>query len=246
MKTLSDAVILMAGSGSRLRVHHKNFLKPLTPVCGRPLISYTIDALARSGIRAITAVVGYQSDVVMGEVTKMVPAHVQLRFVVNREWQKQNGISLLAAAGAVTAPFFLTMSDHIFDPAIVDLIRHNGKRDLLNIAVDRKLDSIFDIGDATKIKTRERGLAGIGKDLRDFDAIDTGVFVCPPEMFSYLEQAKRDGDCSLSDAVRLMAAADKVRWIDIGDAWWQDVDTPAMLRHAENMITRGGARAARV
>lgn len=244
MKTLSDAVILMAGSGSRLRVHHNDFLKPLTPVHGRPLISYTIDALVRSGIRAITAVVGYESDIVMKAVTKMVPAHVQLRFVVNREWQKQNGISLLNAAGAVKTPFFLTMSDHIFDEAIVDLIRQHGKRELLNIAIDRKLSSIFDLADATKVLTRGDAVGAIGKELREFNAVDTGVFVCPPEIFSYLERAKQNGDCSLTDAVRLMARDDKVRCIDIGGAWWQDVDTAAMLRHAERIIARTSAAAA--
>jgi 1L-myo-inositol 1-phosphate cytidylyltransferase len=243
MKTLSDAVILMAGSGSRLRVQHKDFLKPLIPVRGRPLISYTIDALVRSGIRSITAIVGYESDVVMNAVTKLVPAHVQLRFVVNREWQKQNGISLLTAAGMLHTPFFLTMSDHIFDAAIVDLIRQHGKRELLNIAIDRKLSAIFDLADATKIKTRATGLTTIGKDLNDFDSIDTGVFVCPPEIFSYLERAKKNGDCSLTDAVRLMAQDGKVRCIDIGAAWWQDVDTPEMLRHAERMIERAQTNA---
>ncbi|MEY2545198.1 MAG: 1L-myo-inositol 1-phosphate cytidylyltransferase [Verrucomicrobiota bacterium] len=243
MKTLSEAVILMAGSGSRLRVQHKDFLKPLIPVRGRPLISYTIDALARSGIRAITAVVGYEGVTIMRAVETMMPAHVELRFVENREWQKQNGISLLAAADVVKTPFFLTMSDHIFDAAIVDLIREGGARDRLNIAIDRKLDSIFDIDDATKVQTRAHGIEAIGKNLQEFDAIDTGVFVCPPEIFSYLEQAKQNDDCSLTDAVRLMAADDKVRCIDIGEAWWQDVDTSEMLRHAEKMIARTGAAA---
>ena len=53
------------------------------------------------------------------------------------------------------------------------------------------------------------------------------------EIFDYLERAKsgsRGSDCSLADGVRLMAGDDKVRAIDIGDAWWQDVDTPQMLQ----------------
>ena len=236
MRTLSEAVILMAGSGSRLRVHHKDFLKPLTPVSGRPLISYTIDALVRRGIRTITAILGYEGTALAAGLKPLLPAQVELRLVENPHWHKQNGISLLAAASQVKTPFFLTMSDHIFDASIVDLMREGGARHELNIAIDRKVDSIFDLADATKVQTRGRGVAAIGKDLRKFDAIDTGVFVCPPEIFSYLERAKKNDDCSLTDAVRLMAQDDKVRCIDIGDAWWQDVDTAAMLRHAEKMI----------
>ena len=49
-------------------------------------------------------------------------------------------------------------------------------------------------------------------------------------------RAMVDGDCSLSDGVRLMARERKVAAVDIGDAWWQDVDTPAMLHRAEETL----------
>ena len=45
---VSEALILMAGSGSRLRGADDTFLKPLVSVLGRPLISYTIGALIES------------------------------------------------------------------------------------------------------------------------------------------------------------------------------------------------------
>ena len=42
-EVLSDAVILMAGSGSRLRRGGENCPKPLLTLAGRPLICYTLE-----------------------------------------------------------------------------------------------------------------------------------------------------------------------------------------------------------
>ena len=133
------------------------------------------------------------------------------------------------------------MSDHLFDDAIVDLLIDSSNPDMLNIAVDRKLDSIFDLHDAMKVQTRGNRVVSIGKDLRIYDAIDTGLFICPLEILEYLERAKSisgQSDCSLADAIRLMARDSKGQAIDIGESWWQDVHTPQMLQHAESQIAR--------
>lgn len=237
MKTpVSEAVILMAGCGSRLRGADEKFLKPLVPVAGRPVLSYTIDALARTGIKKITAVIGFEAHRLRTALEKLVPDGIELRFVENLEWQKQNGISVLAAREHVTNPFLLTMSDHVFDQAIVDLLIERADPSVLNLAIDRKLNSFFDLEDAMKVQTRDGCVVEIGKTLLRYDAIDTGLFICPEEFFDYLESAKKGGDCSLADGVRAMATDGKVRAIDIGDAWWQDVDTPEMLKHAEDLL----------
>jgi choline kinase len=251
MHAISEAVILMAGEGSRLRQGYggqarlrgsdKTILKPFVPVLGRPLVSYTLDTLIGAGIKTVNFVVGYESERVTAEVKQLIPPGLSASFIENRDWQKQNGISLLVAAGHVGARFLLTMSDHLFDNTIVDRLIESSDPDSLNIAVDRKLGSIFDLEDAMKIQTRGNRVIGIGKDLRDYDAIDIGLFVCSLEIFAYLERAKSDScrnDCSLADGIRLMAGDDKVRAIDIGGAWWQDIDTPEMLQHAEKEIAK--------
>ncbi len=237
--SISQAVILMAGSGSRLRSAGENRLKPLLSFLGRPLISYTLDTLANAGIKIIYAVIGFEGRALRAEVAPLIPSSIKVCWIDNPEWRKQNGISILAAAPHVTGPFLLTMGDHLFEQSIVDLLLREAKPDQLNVAVDKKLDSIFDLADAMKVQMRGDQVVAIGKDLQNYNAIDTGMFVCPRDFFNHVERAKsRSGgsDCSLADGVRLMAAEGGVRGIDIGDAWWQDVDTPQMLREAEEKL----------
>jgi choline kinase len=246
MSAISEAVILIAGQGSRLRQGYggqarlrgtdKNFLKPFVPVLGRPLLSYILEAVSSAGIHTAHFVVGYESEQVIAEAKRLIPPHITASFIVNRDWQKQNGISLLATAGHVNAPFLLTMGDHVFDDTIIDCLLQNFEPGLLNIAIDRKVRSIVDLDDAMKVQMRGNKVTGIGKNLRTYDAIDTGLFVCPREIFAYLEHAKsKNGgsDCSLANGVELMAVDGKVRGIDIGAARWHDIDTPRVLEHAE-------------
>ncbi len=232
---IAEAIVLMAGSGSRLRANGLNLPKPLIPIHGRPLISYTIDALVHAGIKIVYAVVGFESESLMAQMRPLIPHTLDVRFIANRDWKKQNGISVLVAAEHVRSPFLLTMSDHLFDQSIFEVVLR-APCDRLNLVIDRKLNSMVDLDDAMKVQTRGDQIVAIGKNLRTYDAIDTGLFVCAHEIFQYLERAKQNGDCSLADGVRLMADDGKTRAIDIGDAWWQDVDTPDMLRHAEKKM----------
>jgi 1L-myo-inositol 1-phosphate cytidylyltransferase len=245
MSAVTEAVVLMAGAGSRLRAEGRPTLKPLVPILGRPLISYTLQALQRVGIETIYAVIGFQSDELRAAVEQIAPNELAVRFVENREWQKQNGVSVLAAQAQVRGPFLLTMSDHLFDGAILELLLRSGPPDQLHLAVDRKLGTIFDKDDAMKVQTRGDKIMTLGKDLRDYDAIDTGLFRCTRDLFTHLEKAReRTGDCSLADGVRSLAAIGKARAIDIGAAWWQDVDTPEMFAHAERQLRARTAAAA--
>ena len=110
----------MAGTGSRLRGSAETKAKPLIPIAGRPLISYAIDSFDRVGVTTLHAVVGPNGDELAAAVAPLLPSHMQFRPIANPNWQKQNGISLLTAAGKVRAPFFLAMGDHLFESSILD------------------------------------------------------------------------------------------------------------------------------
>jgi 1L-myo-inositol 1-phosphate cytidylyltransferase len=233
---ISEAVILMAGAGSRFQRTGETRLKPLVPLAGQPLISYLLEMLAVSGIKTVYAVIGFERKLLRREMEPLIPPRLNIRWIDNPQWRLKNGVSLLAAASHVHKPFLLTMADHLFNETIVDVLIAEQRRDWLNVAIDRKIDTIFDLEDAMKVRTRGERIVVIGKELKNYDAIDTGMFVCPPAFFGYLEQAKHKGDCSLADGVQAMARDGLVRGIDIGAAWWQDVDTPEMLARAEERL----------
>lgn len=236
--SITDAVILMAGTGSRLRGSADTIAKPLIPIAGRPLISYAIDSFDRAGVTTLHAVVGPNGDELAGAVAPLLPSHMRFRPIANPNWQKQNGISLLTTAGKVRAPFFLAMGDHLFESSILEQLVAHADLTRLNLAIDKKIDSIFDLDDAMKVRTEDRLIVAIGKNLETYNAIDTGIFLCPEIVFDYLHRALKNDDCSLADGVRLMAEDGKALAIDIGEAWWQDVDTPEMLARAEQEARR--------
>jgi choline kinase len=130
------------------------------------------------------------------------------------------------------------MADHVIGDEVMALAAaHEPESDGATLLVDRRIDEVFDLDDATKVRTRESRLVAIGKQLDDYDCIDIGVFVCTHGLMDALERVlQREGDASLSRGVTELAARDAMSVLDIGDGFWQDVDTPEMLAHAERRL----------
>ncbi len=64
-----SAIILAAGCGSRMKSH---LPKVLRKICGRPMISYTLENLRKAGITDTTVVVSYRKNLVTREVAGSV------------------------------------------------------------------------------------------------------------------------------------------------------------------------------
>ena len=109
---------------------------------------------------------------------------------------------------------------------------------LLNAYAGAMAQTVNEVADeATKVKREGSRIVAIGKDLVDYDALDTGMFVFSPVLFDALERARSLGDTTLSGGVRLLAAAGLMRGVEIGDARWCDIDTLSDLAAAESVLT---------
>ena len=238
MPSTDTALILAAGNGSRLRTVTGSLPKPLATFNGKPLLEHIIIGAQNAGVQRFVIVLGYRGDTIRSWVAERHFRGLQIEFVENPDYKyKANGVSLLKARHLLPEPFLLLMADHIFESeTAAALLRQRVEEGGTILAVDRKLNDIFDMDDATKVRCIADYIIDIGKQLTKFDAVDTGMFLCTPAIFSALDQATIDGNCSLSDGLRIQAANRKLRAFDIGDGLWQDVDTPEALAYGTNVL----------
>jgi choline kinase/phosphatidylglycerophosphate synthase len=237
---ISKAVIIAAGRGSRLNGRYQDVPKPLVPVAGVGLLKRTILTARQAGITEFVIVTGYRADEICNAIESDSQIDVKIEWIHNEGWEQGNGISVLAAKEAVgDDAFILTMSDHLLDSQIISSLRNTSlANDECALAVDSWVNDIFDEEDATRVLVSSGKIESIGKLIETHNAIDTGAFVCNPTLFDALETAIGAGDESLSGGIRLLASEGRMRANDIGDLFWEDVDTPESLVHAERSLVR--------
>jgi 1L-myo-inositol 1-phosphate cytidylyltransferase len=244
VSTTTKAVILAAGFGSRLDAEEGH--KLLVSLGGRTLLEHHARNFHTLGVDEVIVVTGFRADALQEAVAEIeAPPGMSLRCVHNRDFDGPNGISVLAGARALGGdrPCWLTMSDHLFEPALFDDLsdrfqqwRNPNWAGVL--CIDRKLETIFDMPDATKLHLQGPRF-DIGKEIAPFDVVDVGLFWCAQGFVDALEQElDARGGCSTSDAVRRLVDDDAFGFWDIGPALWQDVDTPGARAHAEGLIQR--------
>ena len=232
-----DAVILAAGNGDRFQTSSRQS-KLLQPVLGQPLINRTLATAADAGITAVHVVLGYQAADVRATIERGAPRGVSLHFAMNPDWHLENGRSALAVRGGFQdRRFALLMGDHLFEAAVLSgLLRARTGAGESILAVDTRPAPPAVAAEATKVRLEGDRITAIGKDLADYDALDTGLFVCAPPLFDALDDACAAGDTTLSGGIRRLAARGLMRARDIGDASWYDIDTIADLETAEALL----------
>ncbi len=235
-----NCLIVAAGMGGRLRQRGQS--KPLVPVNGVRLLERVITRARSAGVERFFVVSGYRGEELRAALDIFSAREaIPIVHVSNDEWQRGNGVSVLKARPFLDGPFLLTMCDHLVDPAILrDLIASPLEPDTVTLAVDFNVaGSINDLDDVTRVMCSNGRIVHIGKIIREFNAIDTGVFLCTPVIFDALEVSQAAGDDSISGAMNVLAREDRARVFDIQGRLWLDVDDPATLDKAETLLSAG-------
>ena len=237
-RNVHHALIIAAGRGERFGEATHFRPKPLIEVAGVPLICRTLLGARKAGIDHFTVVTGYKATVIEEFLSREVPPDLKVQCLRNDQWQRPNGLSVLQAKGRLRGSFALLMSDHLFDARILkNLLATPLLPGYCRLAVDFHPEKIPDLADATKVAVKDGLVTDIGKGIRHYNAIDTGIFLCSQGIFGALETAIAGGKESLSDGIRELAHCQRMEAMDIGDLFWQDVDDETSRLESEKRLS---------
>ena len=234
------AIVLAAGDGGRLRSLTLQTPKVLFEVGGQPLIQYPIRALTMAGISEIGVMVGHDSQKVVDALKDVYPT---LTFIFNQWHEGDNATSIYAARDFVKGgPFVVCMGDHAISPNIVKtLVLEHDDGNVL--CVDSLLSNPSQISDATRVRLDSAGcILDIGKDLIDWNTVDTGVFMMNDDVFPCIERlmTSQGENVTISQVVIEMGLAGQpFLGCDVSGMFWADVDTPEDYHSVERLMREG-------
>jgi len=235
------ALIIAAGDGTRLGPLTVSRPKALVKLLGLTLIERVILGAREAGIEEFVIVVGYMGGKVKKALGDGSRYGVRIRYVESLDWERGNGLSVLAARPYLRERFLLLMADHVFDPGMLKLFLERSPWDEgVTLAVDERVDGneLVELEDATKVFFQDRRILDIGKGVERYNGFDTGIFLCTPLLFDALEESVRAGDSTLSGAIRLLASRGRAMAEPVRGRW-VDVDDEKTLKKAERMLLRG-------
>lgn len=233
-----QCLIIAAGQGKRLAARGDS--KPLVQIGGRPLIEWVILAAKKADLQDIVVVTGYNSIKLTGFLNKLSRREkLSIKTVFNNDWEKENGISVLKAKDHIQDKFILLMADHLFTGDILSRLKTQPCGDNgLVLTVDFQIQGqpYVDLADVTRVQVEAGQIKAIGKQLTDFNAFDTGIFLCTPFLFSALEKSGQMGNNTLSGGVQILADQGKAGTMNVDGSFWIDVDDETALDKAERLL----------
>ena len=231
------ALILAAGFGSRLRRLTRDRHKVLIEVGGAPLIDYPLQALVSAGVTDIGVVVGHRAEEVSDFLADRYPF---VEIIRNDNFDGGNAFSVLAGERFVGSdPFVVCMGDHTVCAEIVAPLLTETDDDCI-LCVDSMARHSSQIDDATRVLIDERGfIQHIGKELRRWNAIDTGVFKMTPDVFRVirlLSDAQGTNVTTTDLVTRMGNEGEHFSTRDVSGMFWADVDTFEDYQSVDRLI----------
>jgi UDP-N-acetylglucosamine diphosphorylase / glucose-1-phosphate thymidylyltransferase / UDP-N-acetylgalactosamine diphosphorylase / glucosamine-1-phosphate N-acetyltransferase / galactosamine-1-phosphate N-acetyltransferase len=229
--SVTKAVVLAAGRGTRMRELTLSMPKPMVEVSGKPVLSYILEGLRDAGVQKMLIVIGYRKEVVVDHFRDGAELGVEIVYVEQIRQDGTGKVVELARDFCGADPFILSYGDILVDASSYRLLTRPGDSDV--IVTVRHTDDVskggavylnenFEVTDL-----REKQLL----EERTTSWYNAGVYTFNSTIFSYVARLEKSprGEYELTDAIRAMAHdGKKVKAVEI-KGYWADVRDPEVL-----------------
>lgn len=234
---ITEAVVLAAGEGRRLRPLTTYQPKPMLPVANRPVVEYVVDALVAAGVGRVVCVVGHRADRIQTHLTKRYPG-LDLAFV-RQERRLGSGHALLLAAAHVGERFLVVNGDTVVD---ADTVRATAARGADTDAVATVAVAHSETPEEYGVVVVDHGrIADIDEHPAESDTylVNAGVYVFDRSVFDALGRTPRWGDeLRLTDAIDRLDGP--VTSVLVGEGWLDPSNPWQLLTVTEILLARDG------
>ncbi|MEK7072980.1 MAG: NTP transferase domain-containing protein [Patescibacteria group bacterium] len=230
------AIILAAGTGTRLRPHTDDRPKALVPLHGVSLLHRAVSFLRLLAPERIVVVSGSGAAAVSESLRAFAP---DVDVFENSDYTLGSVVSLKRALEQVPGAFIQCNTDHVYGRRLAPVLLAQADAGITAFCdTDRPLG-----GDDMKVWQEEGRLVRLSKTLESYKAGFTGIIMCDAErrsLFDAAHEAVLQQDRRLGVEHILAVLAEPGRQVRIGDMSghrWLEVDTPQDLELAEQAIT---------
>lgn len=238
-----NCIILAAGKNIRL---DNGKPKSLSLINGKSLLERHIKLFQKYGVDQFCVVIGYRGNVIKQHVDELSSAYnVKITCVENQLYELSNGHSLYAAKDWVlnnnAQEFLFVMADHYFEKEFIEKFITTCQLEadqILKLGVDAPgaHNKYIDLEDVTKVLAFDNKIKEIGKNLKEYNYFDTGLFSVKKAIFKILEQNFEEKKESISDMVQKIVNLDGSVISNISGFYWNDIDTPLDLSNTKNSV----------
>lgn len=236
---INQAIILAAGNNSRfLSERGEGFFKQELQLGEESIFIRLIRQLTSINCSHFCIVCGLNESKLRSLIENEPDfKELDFTFILNSETEKGNGHSLGLALPSAKEAFYVCMSDHVYDESFFEIVKSTDINQSV-LFTDQKIEQIFDLEDATKVKSHNGLLLNLGKSIRSYDCVDTGFFQLHKDLLhTYKSMSTKTISISLSAIIMEYAKGHRFMVQDIGNALWQDIDNEAMYLKAKQLFS---------
>ncbi|KAF4316977.1 hypothetical protein BBO99_00005449 [Phytophthora kernoviae] len=228
--------VLLTAASSTMCLDGSDTPKCLIMLGEYTLIEHILAQLFVAGMERVVIIISYFGHEIMEHVKEsFLYSKLQIEFLnLGEETPYGHARTLLSAREMFTKPFLIHTADHIFDRAIISRLAHfelEGCVACVLVDADKdKLRGLPSTAGKVLLDSVSGNIRKIGRGLKQFDAIDAGLFLTTGRLFAALEMlAYEKPKFSLAEALNVLRPSYGLKYLETNGDAWLSVETQAQL-----------------